>query len=164
MSSHPRQVAQQDWIDFFARLPFSHAVTLKPNYLNINVSAEKLRSAFITFHRDIDRQILGPRFNQAQHSENRALAVGVIEGLPDSGHIHALFGIQRRNWERFEALFRPYQNSTEINPIKSNPWAHRVPSGTTDCQRLSKIEGWAGYSCKGLSAPDASDRIIFLPT
>ncbi len=141
----------------------THAVTLKPNHKTDRASEAFLRSAFIRFHRDVDQSLLGPRFNRPSKRALRTEAVGIIEGLPQAGHIHAIFRVPRARWADFEALFRPLTTDINVNPKLLNPWAARIIGGTSVAKRVTNAAGWLSYSTKNFWDIDAADRVMFLP-
>lgn len=149
-----------EWI---ASLDYTHAVTLKPNHACDRVTREFLQSALKTFHRDVDQALLGPRYNQPSKRDQRTAVVAVIEGMPNAGHLHAMFRVPEQRWEDFEALFQPLDATANANPKRLNPWAHRVRGGTCDVKRLTDAAGWAGYITKNIKNPDDFDNVIVGP-
>lgn len=151
------------WVQFLADRAYTHAITLKPNYRTERANAGFLRSAFVRFHRDVDQALLGPRFNRPSKRHLRTEAVGIMEGLPLVGHIHAVFRVAPDRWTDFEGLFRPMTGDITINPKRLNPWAARIVGGTSVAERINDAEGWLSYSTKYFTDADAVDRIMFLP-
>lgn len=155
--------ARQAWVGFLGEREFTHAVTLKPNHRTEKATAHFLRSAFVRFHRDVDQFLIGPRYHKPSKRHLRTEAVGIVEGLPHVGHIHAVFRVPADRWADFESLFRPLTGDITVNPKWLNPWAWRIAGGTTCVERLTDAEGWLSYSTKHLTDMDAADRIMFLP-
>lgn len=156
--------ARQAWIELLASRGFTHAVTLKPNHRTERATESLLRSAFIRFHRDVDQALLGGRYHRPSRRHLRTEAVGIIEGLPVAGHIHAVFRVSSDRWTDFEALFRPLTFDMTVNPKRLNPWAARVIGGTSVVERMDDVRGWLSYSTKSFSNCDSADRIVFLPS
>ena len=151
------------WIAFLAARGYTHAVTLKPNHKTERASEAFLRRAFNTFHRDVDQNLLGPRFNGPSKRALRTEAVGIIEGLPHAGHIHAMFRVPRNRWAEFEAQFRPLAADITVKPKLLNPWAAKIIGGTSVTKRLTSATGWVSYTTKYFADIDAADRVMFLP-
>lgn len=154
---------RQAWIKFLAGLEFTHAVTLKPNNPRRRATEAFLWDAFLRFHRDVDQALLGSRFNRPAKRHLRSMAVGVIEGLPVTGHIHAFFRVPRSQWEQFERLFQPLTADPTIKPTRVNPWEARIVGGSSEVARISDAEGWAKYCSKEIEDSNWGDRIRFLP-
>ena len=155
--------ARNAWVRFLGARGFTHAVTLKPNHRTEKATSHFLRSAFVRFHRDVDQFLIGPRYHEPSKRDRRTEAVGIIEGLPHVGHIHAVFRVPTDRWDDFEGLFRPMTADITVNPKWVNPWAHQIVGGTSVAERLDDAEGWLSYSTKYFTDIDAADRIIFLP-
>ena len=148
---------------FLGERAFTHAVTLKPNHRTERASAQFLRSAFVRFHRDVDQFLIGPRYHKLSKRHLRTEAVGIMEGLPLVGHIHAAFRVPPERWIDFEGLFRPLTADTTVNPKWLNPWAARIVGGTSLAERITDAEGWLSYSTKSFADINAPDHIMFLP-
>lgn len=155
--------ARREWIEFLVAQEYTHAVTLKPNHRAERATAEFLRAAFIRFHRDVDQTLFGPRFHLPSKRSLRSRAVGIVEGLPLTGHIHAAFCIAPENWGRFEGLFQTVPGGPTINPKRANPWTARIVGGTSDVAQITDGHGWLSYCTKNFTGIDDADRIIFLP-
>ena len=155
--------ARQAWVKFLGGRKFTHAVTLKPNHRTEKATAQFLRSAFVRFHRDVDQFLIGPRYDRPSKRHLRTEAVGVMEGLPYVGHIHAAFRVSTDRWTDFEGLFRPLTADITVNPKWLNPWAYQIVGGTSVVERLDDAEGLLSYSTKSFTDMDAADRIMFLP-
>lgn len=150
------------WIECLERVPITHAVTLKPNHKGERATEQFLRGAFIRFDREVNKTLLGPRFNRPSKRHLRTQAWGIIEGLPFAGHIHAGFRVARDRWDDFERLFQPLTSSLNINPVRANPWVARIIGGTSVVERITDAHGWLSYCTKDFTNIDASDRIMFL--
>lgn len=155
--------ARQAWVKFLDERAFTHAVTLKPNHRAERATPHFLRNAFVRFHRDIDQFLIGPRYNKASKQHLRTEAVGIMEGLPDAGHIHAVFRLPADRSTDFESLFRPLTGDITVNPKRLNPWAWRIVGGTARVERITDAAGWLFYSTKHFTDIDAADRVMFLP-
>ncbi|WP_367347808.1 hypothetical protein [Sphingobium yanoikuyae] len=154
---------RQAWVTFLGQRAFSHAVTLKPNHRTERSSPQFLRSAFTRFHRDVDQFLIGPRYHKPSKRHLRTEAIGIMEGLPLTGHIHAAFRLPADRWNDFEGLFRPLNGDVTVNPKWVNPWAWRIAGGTSHVERITDSDGWMSYSTKYFNEDDVTDRIIFLP-
>ena len=155
--------ARRAWISFLGQRAFTHAVTLKPNYRSESATEQFLRAAFVRFHRDVDQFLLGSRYHKPSKRHLRTEAVGVMEGMPFVGHIHAMFRVSPERWTDFEGLFRPLATDMAVNPKWLNPWAARINGGTSAVERLHDADGWFSYATKHFADIDASDRVMFLP-
>ena len=154
---------RQAWVEFLSEQAYTHAVTLKPNHKAERATAQFLRSAFVRFHRDVDQALLGSRYHRPAKRHLRTEAVGIIEGLPFTGHIHAAFRVAPGRWADFERLFQPLSSKITVKASRANPWVARITGGTTVVERITDARGWLSYSTKGFGDIDAADRIIFLP-
>lgn len=154
---------QRAYSQWFVERKFTHAVTLKPNYLTERATPDFLRQAFIRFHQRVDRVLLGPRYNHISKASLRTEAFGVMEGIPNAGHLHAAFKIPEHRWEDFEALFRPLNDNPRVNPHKVNVWAAQIVGGSSVVERITDPAGWYNYSLKMCWDENSSDRMIFLP-
>ena len=147
------------WVDFLTSSGFTHAVTLKPNNKRSSPDVNTLHRLFAKVHMLVDRRLLGSRYSHRSRNHLRSLAVGIVEGLPDSGHLHGAFRIDRSNWEAFEALFQDGSAAADRKGI----WRKLVPSGTNVVERISEPEGWHRYAFKHVWQCDDSDRVVLLP-
>lgn len=147
------------WIDFLTSSGFTHAVTLKPNDKRASPDVNTLHRLFVKVHMLADRRLLGSRFTYPNRRHLRSLAVGIVEGLPDSGHLHGAFKIDTSNWERFEALF---QDGSKVCD-RAGIWRKLVPHGTSVIERIGEPEGWHRYAFKHVWQCDDSDRVVLLP-
>lgn len=150
-------------VEFLINRGYTHAVTLKPNHKAERASEPFLRSAFLRFDREVNKALLTSRFNRPSKRHLRTEAVGIIEGLPHTGHIHAAFRVAPQRWHDFERMFQPLTRYLNMNPVRANPWAARVIGGTSEVERISDAQGWLSYCTKHFTDIDAFDRIMFLP-
>lgn len=147
------------WIEFLSSSGFTHAVTLKPNEGRSSSDLHRLHRLFVKVHMLVDRQLLGSRYLRPNRRHLRSLAVGIVEGLPDAGHLHGAFRIERSNWEKFEGLFEDGPKVAD----RAGIWRKLVPHGTSMVERIGEPEGWHRYTCKHVWQCDDSDRVVLLP-
>lgn len=107
----------------------------------------------------VDRALLGSRFHLPSRVPLRSLAVGIVEGLPNTGHLHGAFRIAEPHWAKFENLFADGPTRDERRGI----WRTLVPNGTSEVVQISSAEGWHSYSLKNVWEVNDSDRMLFLP-
>ena len=138
---------------------YTHAITLKPNDHGFGRSCEALHRLFVKVHMLVDRALLGSRFNLPNRAPLRSLAVGIVEGLPHTGHVHGAFRIAEPHWEKFESLFADGSSKGGRHGI----WRTLVPNGTSEVVRITSAEGWHNYSLKNVWEVNDSDRMLFLP-
>lgn len=86
----------------------------------------------------------------------RTEAVGIVEGLPDCGHIHGAFRVQPAHWAKFESLFADGGGRGARGGI----WRKLVPHGTAVVVPIYDAEGWYDYTFKGVWMTDDTDRIV----
>lgn len=148
------------WMKLFAKLCYTHAVTLKPNPSARGLSLDSLHRLFWTVHMRVDRSLLGSRFNLPSRAAFRSEAVGIVEGLPDCGHLHGAFKIVPAHWAKFESLF----SDGGTRSARCGIWRTLVPHGTAVVEPMYDAEGWYDYAFKDVWATDDSDRIVFPPS
>lgn len=146
------------WIDFLVEQGFTHAITMKPNDRDFLYTLGKLHNLFVKVHMLVDRHLLGRRFNTASRAGLRSQAVGIVEGLPFSGHLHGAFRIAPANWAAFERLF-----ADDVGVKRSGIWRKLVPSGSAVVERIGDPEGWHDYTFKNVWETGDLDRVVLLP-
>lgn len=147
------------WIDLLVERCHTHAVTFKPNPSTRGLSLDSLHRLFWKAHMLVDRALLGSRFNLPSRASMRTEAVGIVEGLPDCGHIHGAFKVHPAHWARFESLFADGGGRAERRGI----WRKLVPHGTVAVVPIYDAEGWYDYTFKDVWMTDDTDRIVFPP-
>jgi hypothetical protein len=153
-----KQKLKSSWIDFMVTQGYTHALSLKP-HRERRLPLEALHTIFCKLHMLIDKKLLGGRYNQPNRSNLRSQAVGIVEGLPDSGHLHGAFKVRPENWDKFEGLFR--DGTTLAN--RQGIWRKLAPDGTCLVTPMRDPEGWYDYTFKDVWFTDDTDRILFLP-
>lgn len=150
---------RQAWLDWLVQCEHTHALTLKPNPFENGFSMDVLQRLFCKVHMLVDRALLGRRFNLPSRAPMRTGAVAIIEGLPNTGHIHAAFKVQPAHWAKFEGLFADGSQRDQRIGI----WRKLVPHGTAVVEPIYEPGGWYDYSFKGVWMTDDADRIVFPP-
>lgn len=148
------------WLDWLVSREHTHAVTLKPNPHARGMPIESLQRLFCKTHMLVDRALLGSRFNLLSRSDRRTEAIGIVEGLPDSGHIHCAFKIPAVHWTRFEQLFADGGGRAD----RTGVWRKLVPHGSSVVVRIGHPRGWYLYLFKDVWLTADTDRIIFPPS
>lgn len=148
------------WLEFFVAQRFTHAVTFKPNGSGRGLSRESLHRLFVKAHMLVDRALLGRRFNLPSRRAMRSGAVGIVEGLPHTGHLHGAFRIEPANWAKFESLFVDGTTRGE----RVGLWRKLAPSGTCAIEPIYDAERWHDYTFKDVWATDDADLIVFPPS
>ena len=110
-------------------------------------------------HMLVDRRLLGPRFSRLDRAGMRTAAMGIVEGYPDSGHLHGAFKIAPEHWAKFESLFRDGTTGQERDGL----WRKLLPHGTCVVEPLHDAGGWHGYIFKNVWQTHDSDRVVLLP-
>lgn len=154
-----RAKTKKCWLDFLVVQQYSHAVTFKPNDHYCSASIDALHRLFVKVHMLADRRLLGSRFNSPSRAHLRSQAVGIVEGLPISGHLHGAFKVRPDNWSKFEALFNDGPTAAERTGI----WRKLLPHGTATVEPIYEAGGWHAYSFKHVWQSDDTDRVVFLP-
>lgn len=147
------------WIGWLAERRHTHAVTFKPNPSSRGLSFDSLHRLFCKVHMRVDRALLGSRFNLPSRASMRTEAIGLIEGLPDCGHIHGAFKVQPEHWAKFESLFADGGGRAARGGI----WRKLVPHGTAAVVPIYDPEGWYQYTFKDVWMANHTDRIVFPP-
>jgi len=147
------------WLQFLVERQHTHAVTFKPNHSGRGLTLDALHRLFIKVHMLVDRALLGRRFNLPSRLLMRSEAVGIVEGLPDTGHLHGAFKVQPANWAKFESLFVDGTRAGD----RVGLWRKLVPSGTCAIVPIYQPERWHDYTLKNVWMTDDSDRIVFPP-
>lgn len=147
------------WLDFLVAQRYTHAVTFKPNPSSRGLSLGALHTLFCKVHMLVDRKLLGRQFNRPSRSARRSEAVGIVEGLPDSGHLHGAFKVRPEDWAKFEKLFSDGTCKGERTGI----WRKLAPHGTCAIVPIYDAERWHDYTFKDVWLTDDSDRIVFAP-
>lgn len=107
----------------------------------------------------VDRALLGSRFNLPSRRAARSGAIGIVEGLPDTGHLHGAFKVEPANWARFEGLFEDGTMRRE----RVGLWRKLAPNGTCVVVPIYDAERWHNYTFKDVWVTDDADRIVFPP-
>lgn len=147
------------WIEFLKKSGFTHAITLKPNDNRFSPDVHKLHRMFVKIHMLVDRALLGSRFCHPSRIHLRSTAIGIVEGLPDSGHLHGAFKLEKSNWSKFESLFQDGSADADRRGV----WRKLVPHGTSVVEQIGDPEGWHSYAFKHVWECDDSDRVVLLP-
>ena len=150
---------KQGWLDFLVDQRFTHAVTFKPNDAHWSLSEAALHRLFVKVHMLVDRRLLGKRYSLPSRAHLRAAAIGVVEGLPNTGHLHGAFKVAPENATKFEHMFADGSDTRD----RAGIWRQLCPSGTCMVERLTDPNGWHGYTFKHVWQTSDSDRIILLP-
>ena len=150
---------QRGWLDFLVSQEFTHAVTFKPNDPRCSATINDLHRLFVKVHMLVDRAILGSRFALPSRAARRSVAIGIVEGLPTSGHLHGAFKLDPSNWTKFEALFEDGTTMSE----RSGIWRKLAPHGTVVVELMHDPRGWYDYVHKHVWECDDSDRVVLLP-
>ena len=153
-----KQRLKQGWIDFFVAREYTHAVTLKPNR-DRGLSLQTLHTLFCKVHMLMDKKLLGGRFNLPNRRHLRTEAMAIVEGLPDTGHLHGAFKVRPENWEDFERLFKDGTRKADRQGL----WRKLAPDGTCEVTPMRDPQGWYDYSLKDVWFASDTDRILFLP-
>lgn len=103
--------------------------------------------------------MLGSRFNLPDRAAFRSEAIGIVEGLPDCGHLHGSFKVQPEHWAKFESLFADGGTRETRHGI----WRKLVPHGTAVVEPIYEAEGWHDYTFKQVWKTSDSDRIVIPP-
>lgn len=147
------------WLDFLVAQQYTHAVTFKPNDKECAPTVDTLRRLFATVHMLADRRILGSRFARPDRDHLRSHAMGIVEGLRSSRHLHGAFKIRPENWSKFESLFA---DGTTLASRKGI-WRRLLPHGTAVVEPIYNADGWHTYTFKHVWQIDDSDRVFFMP-
>ena len=150
---------KDSWLHFLELQGYTHAVTFKPNDPCCAASIEGLHRLFVKVHMLVDRRLLGPRFAQVNRAGLRSHAIGVVEGLPDSGHLHGAFRIAASNWAKFESLFA----DGTTHGSRTGIWRTLLPHGSCAVEPIYAASGWHSYEFKHVWQTDDTDRVVFLP-
>jgi hypothetical protein len=147
------------WLNFLVEQEYTHAVTFKPNDHRWWPRIDDLHRLFVKVHMLADRRLLGSRFASSSRAHLRSQAIGIVEGLPTSGHLHGAFKLRPANWSKFEALFDDGSTAAERTGI----WRKLLPHGTATVEPIYEASGWHAYSFKHVWQSDDTDRVVFLP-
>ena len=147
------------WLDLLVSRQHTHAVTFKPNPHGRGLSLETLHRLFWKVHMLVDRALLGKRFNLPSRAAFRSEAIGIVEGLPDTGHLHGSFKVQPAHWAKFESLFV----DGPTRSARFGIWRKLVPHGTAVVEPIYEAGGWYDYAFKNVWMTSDSDRIVFPP-
>lgn len=147
------------WLEWLVSRQHTHAVTLKPNYRARGMSIESLHRLFCKTHMLVDRTLLGSRFNLPSRAHMRTEAIGIVEGLPDCGHIHGAFKVRAAHQSKFESLFVDGGARSD----RSGLWRKLVPHGTAVVVPIWRAEDWYHYAFKDVWMTDDTDRIVLPP-
>ena len=150
---------RQGWINFLVEGEYTHAISLKPNDPRSASDLDSLHRLFVKVHMLVDRAILGSRFARPSRAAQRSVAIGIVEGLPTSGHLHGAFKLDPSNWTKFEGLFQDGPTAAERDGI----WRTLVPHGTAVVEPIGDPQGWHRYAFKHVWECDDSDRVVLLP-
>lgn len=150
---------KDSWINLLVDQQYTHAVTFKPNPKDCAPTVDMLHRLFVKVHMLVDRRILGSRFNRPDRDHLRSHAMGIVEGLPTSGHLHGAFKIRPENWSKFEGMFA--DGTTE--GTRRGIWRRLLPHGTAVVEPIYEASGWHTYTFKHVWQFDDSDRVTFLP-
>lgn len=118
------------------------------------VSLDRAKADMKHLHRDIDRQLLGCRFNTSPY---RSYGIFVFEGREDMAtvHVHALLKIAPQNHAKFESLF-----ADDVSP-EQNLWQRIVPSGSHKLIPNDNPFASATYLTKHIHMNTDANRIVF---
>jgi hypothetical protein len=147
------------WLQFLVLQGYTHAVTFKPNEPRCLASIDSLHRLFVKIHMLVDRRILGSRFATPARAHLRSHAIGIVEGLPNSGHLHGAFRVAPDNWSKFEALFA--DGTTEAT--RTGIWRRLLPHGSAVVEPIYEASGWHAYAFKNVWQCNDTDRVVFLP-
>jgi len=147
------------WLHFLVQQGYTHAVTFKPNDPRFSASIAALHRLFVRAHMLTDRKLLGSRFNRPDRAHARSHAIGIVEGLPDSGHLHGAFKVRPENWRNFEGLFWDGASAGSRTGILRK----LMPHGTAVVEPIHEASGWHRYALKHVWQCDDTDRVVFLP-
>lgn len=154
-----KMTLKNGWLNFLVDQQYTHAVTFKPNDKECPPTVDMLHRLFVKVHMLADRRILGSRFTSANRVDVRSHAMGIVEGMPNSGHLHGAFKIRPENWSKFEGLFA---DGTTV-ATRKGLWRRLLPHGTAVVKPIYEAIGWHDYAFKHVWQVNDSDRVIFLP-
>lgn len=123
------------------------------------MSMESLHRLFCKTHMLVDRALLGSRFNLPSRAQMRTEAIGIVEGLPDCGHIHGAFKVPVAHHSKFESLFMDGGARRDRGGL----WRKLVPHGTAVVVPIWRAEDWHRYAFKDVWMTDDTDRIVIPP-
>jgi len=138
-------------IDWIVGQGFTHGLSLSHHR---SVSLDRAAHDLKRLHRDIDRKLLGCRYNA---SPDRTYGLFIFEGHADieTLHIHALLKVAPRNHAKFERLF------ADDAPPDQDLWKRIVPSGTYKLIVNDNPYAAATYLTKFIHMNTAAERIVF---
>lgn len=137
---------------------YTTAITLA---WNRSVGRDRLRADLSEVVKLIDREMLGPRFNE-KSSSARTDAVFVVEGLATGHvHVHSLWRAPANRWFDLGKLFSDWRclrspqvrdNAPVFKGAPVGAWKRVVPTGSHDIEPLNLIgsnDEVTGYILKG---------------
>ena len=150
---------KNSWLHFLVTQGYTHAVTFKPNDPRCLATIDALHRLFVKVHMLVDRRMLGSRFARPDRAHLRSQAIGIVEGLPTSGHLHGAFKVRPENQSKFEGLFGDGTTATN----RTGVWRKLAPHGTAVVEPIREAGGWHTYTFKHIWQCDDTDRVVFLP-
>jgi hypothetical protein len=138
-------------IDWIVSQDFTHGLSLSHHR---SVSLDRATHDLKRLHRDIDRKLLGCRYNA---SPDRTYGLFIFEGHADieTLHIHSLLKVAPRNHAKFERLF------ADDLPPEQGLWKRITPSGTHKLIANDNPYAAAIYLTKFIHMNTAAERIVF---
>lgn len=126
----------------------------KSEIVRAGISVERVTTDIKRLHRDLDRQLLGCRYNIRP---DRTYGLFILEGQENTAslHVHALLRIAPHHTEQFERLF------ADDVPQADNLWKHIAPSGSHKLVVNDNPFAAATYITKCVHMNGSADRILF---
>lgn len=142
---------KSELIDWIVAQGFTHGLSLSHHR---GISLDRATNDLRRLHRDIDRKLLGCRYNA---SPDRTYGLFIYEGQADieTLHVHALLKIAPRNHAKFESLF-----ADDVLP-EQNLWKRIAPSGSHKLIINDNPYAAATYLTKFIHMNTDAERIVF---
>lgn len=151
ITSNRHDQFKSELIDWIVGQGFTHGLSLSHHR---GVSLERATSDLRKLHRDIDRKLLGCRYNA---SPERTYGLFIFEGQADieTLHVHALLKVAPRNHTKFEHLF------ADGVPPEQDLWKRIAPAGTHKLIINDNPFAAATYLTKFIHMNTTAERIVF---